>query len=1086
MKKKIEDLIEKIKKSNVENISEILNFEDKELLKIKIDNKNSICKKILNKINKNINNKNEIIQSIYNIKSNFFKKIMKYFDEFEKKLEQENYFDFYSLKEVIKKKYIKNKKSNLKLKKEESFIFTKAISLNSEQVEKMNNYFKKKKKSYILYSNSTHSSINTCLKIENIYKFEPKIEEDSLFLIKNISGIYKILENKDSSETNINNLEEKIISIVNNKKNFRFLKKEEESNNEEKNNNKIIEQKINNENDEKKIEEKLIEEKINNKKIIEEKLIEEKINNKKIIEEKLIEEKKNNKKIIEEKKIEEKIIEEKIIDEKIIEEEVIEEKIIEEKIIEKKIVEEKIEEKIIEEKKNKNEKEEKIINEKIDKFIYQKNTKKIFIDGSKQGFTYLFIKDIFTEKKIFVSSYFGSETDLSKKIKEEKINFGENFINCDLKSFWDIFSVDNSIHIINSPNEDLFYKQNEFCDFKKSNKKKIIEELKNWKDENQFNINCLCPYCMYKVNDNLHASFKIGERFIKLFNLTVIIDFFHLYIKSIVYFLRIIYSKKSSLLSSTTDLKKFGFTYFINQSNTLETNRPSQKICKYFEQNYKVIISNFKEENELKNNLLGCFENFFNLFRGVMISEEQIKNLKDLSLYDIYINELLDVEKKFKIFYYNLTEINLHYFHLITHAIDLFKLYGSMKKFYNSDMEKYIDFVQKTRQKKTLKNNYLQRNLKNEEIKKNLVILNNSEFQTFNEEVTSLNFFEKKNNDKPNTFLFYFYEKVKNNKTYDNLKEKIDQIILKYKKNKKRKRIISKFENENKKRNIIEETMIHDKIIENKIDFNKKLGIVNDKNIFKEIKGKNDLNNQINFFENNKLENEEIKEIDDEENEEKNEIGCTRKIIETLSDIEIIEYCFDTKKNDSEILANPITRFEIKCLQDKKFVNDGILNEFVQKFEIFNEILIINSHIVNLCNSGGNTTKVNKYLQKKKFSKFLKVFAVINIENTHWILYYGNLNFQKHFILDSLGFRNNVEYVKILISNLNDFYKNGMSNWKWDFSLEYPKQNNSYDCGVFVMKYLEYLALNKKFDFNQEKMLTFRKEILLKIIKFTK
>ena len=44
-----------------------------------------------------------------------------------------------------------------------------------------------------------------------------------------------------------------------------------------------------------------------------------------------------------------------------------------------------------------------------------------------------------------------------------------------------------------------------------------------------------------------------------------------------------------------------------------------------------------------------------------------------------------------------------------------------------------------------------------------------------------------------------------------------------------------------------------------------------------------------------------------------------------------------------------------------------------------------------------------------------------------------------------------------------------------------PKQTNSIDCGVFVLKFTHYLSANKRFDFNQEQMEIIRKRIFIEL-----
>jgi Ulp1 family protease len=544
-----------------------------------------------------------------------------------------------------------------------------------------------------------------------------------------------------------------------------------------------------------------------------------------------------------------------------------------------------------------------------------------------------------------------------------------------------------------------------------------------------------------------------------------------------------------------------------------------------------------------------------------MISDEQINTLKRLNIYEDYLNELQEIEKKFKIFYYNTTDINFHYFHILIHAIDLFKLFGSMRKFYNSDLEKYIDSVQNTRSNKTLKNNYKQKNIKNVEIIKNKDILNNQEFQVFNEELTSLNFFEKKKKNKPNSFLIFFYMKCAKNNKYNEIKSQINENIqilknIKFKKrnreiefskmeenNKKKNKIISNLEKENK--NNLEKILINNnknnnnnnnnnisKIISNNLNndnliINEEKINNNNNNISKIIS--NNLNNDnlkikdeqiIKDNKNNINKNEKKKEIDDKfsinfdkklkientlidenliisNNDEIIECDEEQKVFESednnnskinlklFNDENIINYCFDVSKSVNEVLVDTICRWDFLSLKDNNFVNDGIVNEFIKFYEIKDKKLIINSQVINFLNPKNlKIEKFNNYLKKKNFNTFNKIFIVLN-KNKHWILFYGNGELKKKYILDSLGSSKNYENdFNIIYEKINEFYNNLMKDWKYSYDIDYPKQTHGYDCGIFVMKYLEYLAVNKKFDFTINDIKDFRKKILLQLIKF--
>ena len=66
-------------------------------------------------------------------------------------------------------------------------------------------------------------------------------------------------------------------------------------------------------------------------------------------------------------------------------------------------------------------------------------------------------------------------------------------------------------------------------------------------------------------------------------------------------------------------------------------------------------------------------------------------------------------------------------------------------------------------------------------------------------------------------------------------------------------------------------------------------------------------------------------------------------------------------------------------------------------------------------------------------------------------------------------------------TNCNDF-KEKLNNIKLINEKTIPYQTNSYDCGVFICKYAEYISTDKPFDFTQKDMIHFRKKIQLSIL----
>jgi sentrin-specific protease 1 len=119
---------------------------------------------------------------------------------------------------------------------------------------------------------------------------------------------------------------------------------------------------------------------------------------------------------------------------------------------------------------------------------------------------------------------------------------------------------------------------------------------------------------------------------------------------------------------------------------------------------------------------------------------------------------------------------------------------------------------------------------------------------------------------------------------------------------------------------------------------------------------------------------------------------------------------------------------------------------------------------------------------EKALKNIGKIFIPLNIDNNHWTLavlllekrtieYYDSF-WKKRIIANGA----NPILQKVLSFAKCLFYDQTMV-WTHEFKENIPYQDNNYDCGIFVIKYAEYLSLDKECNFEKEKLATFRKEI---------
>ncbi|MFQ6627856.1 hypothetical protein Gotur_007453 [Gossypium turneri] len=109
--------------------------------------------------------------------------------------------------------------------------------------------------------------------------------------------------------------------------------------------------------------------------------------------------------------------------------------------------------------------------------------------------------------------------------------------------------------------------------------------------------------------------------------------------------------------------------------------------------------------------------------------------------------------------------------------------------------------------------------------------------------------------------------------------------------------------------------------------------------------------------------------------------------------------------------------------------------------------------------------------------------------SAHWVLLCVDTKEKKISWLDPIPssriMSNSVEKEKIFqwftLYLLPEFGYNDAEKWPFEVRTDIPKQENSIDCGVFVMKYGDCLMHGDFFPFTQKDMIHFRRRIFLDI-----
>ncbi|CAD8181640.1 unnamed protein product [Paramecium octaurelia] len=223
--------------------------------------------------------------------------------------------------------------------------------------------------------------------------------------------------------------------------------------------------------------------------------------------------------------------------------------------------------------------------------------------------------------------------------------------------------------------------------------------------------------------------------------------------------------------------------------------------------------------------------------------------------------------------------------------------------------------------------------------------------------------------------------------------------------------------------------------------------------------------NPLKFFRKSQPQQEEV----DFQGNYTNPFPINQQNIVTQQNQEILQKYNFQVKNITYIKKDPQEPSQVIAKGEMKINNIIILENEKGKYQ-FNKL---NIQIENL----KNRYKFSTMVQSNLFSLFKYTYIPINLQNNHWLCAVVEFKENKIQYLDSnFGIQNNV--VEGLEQMLN--YKGEQT--KWEILFNSPKQENSFDCGVFCLMALYQLYKTGKFiqthQYNQQDIYSFRKQLL--------
>ncbi|GAU99265.1 hypothetical protein RvY_10293 [Ramazzottius varieornatus] len=220
---------------------------------------------------------------------------------------------------------------------------------------------------------------------------------------------------------------------------------------------------------------------------------------------------------------------------------------------------------------------------------------------------------------------------------------------------------------------------------------------------------------------------------------------------------------------------------------------------------------------------------------------------------------------------------------------------------------------------------------------------------------------------------------------------------------------------------------------------------------------------------------------------------------------EAIDRAFASGRTDevlTEAFRVKMTRKDFATLKGLNWLNDEIANFFLEMImdrstrrQDFPKVHAFNTFFyTQLMNRGYASLK--RWTKKIDLFSFDLILVPVHL-SSHWCLAVIDLKKKQMRYYDSLGHKNE-QCFRLLRTYLEEEKKDKGSNhphwsnisldWEeWDFisvaeEEDIPQQKNMCDCGVFMLKFADFVSRGKNIDFNQEHMPYFRRRICYEIL----
>ena len=197
----------------------------------------------------------------------------------------------------------------------------------------------------------------------------------------------------------------------------------------------------------------------------------------------------------------------------------------------------------------------------------------------------------------------------------------------------------------------------------------------------------------------------------------------------------------------------------------------------------------------------------------------------------------------------------------------------------------------------------------------------------------------------------------------------------------------------------------------------------------------------------------------------------------------------------------PITRKDLDTLRGTNWLNDEIINFYMEMIVERNKntdkekypnipdnwakVYAMNTFFLPKLRTTGYSA-IKRWTRKVDIFSFDKILVPVHLD-VHWCLAVIDLKKKGVYFYDSMGSDKNdilkklLEYLKqeSMDKKKTEFDTSG---FKLENVKDIPRQMNGSDCGMFTLKYAEYLSRNASITFTQEDMPYFRRRIVYEIV----